>query len=199
MFIRNLPYTATAADLEELCGSVGPVKRASIIQSPDGQSRGFGFVKFALPEDASRAAAILNHAPFQGRTLAIELAMKKGQKPANVPESKVKEKNKKESKEEGKKKPKDDKKEQEPDDEKSPQQQQQQQQVKKVLPKPVAGKAGKKKETVVMSKQPSRTLIAFNVAEQTTEKQLYKRIKKIAVPSKIKTEVGPRVIVYIEL
>ena len=32
VFVRNLPFDATAEDLEQMCSDIGPVKRASIIQ-----------------------------------------------------------------------------------------------------------------------------------------------------------------------
>jgi RNA recognition motif-containing protein len=210
VFIRNLPFTATTADLEELCGTVGPVKRASIIQGANGVSRGFGFVKFALPEDAARAASILHRSDFRGRALAVELAMKKGQKPANVPDAPAAKRAKAaaaaaaasaaavaaakvpksatapakdetegtetaaaaaEEKDVGAKQPQ----------QSRPQQQQQ---------SPAAGERKRKPAPALVGQHPSNTLLVFNLAAQTTEKQLYKRVKKIQPPTSVKTQVG---------
>ncbi len=205
VFIRNLPFTATTADLEELCGTVGPVKRAAVIQGPDGVSRGFGFVKFALPEDAARAAGILHRSDFKGRALAVELAMKRGQKPANVPDAPAAKRAKaaaaaaaaktpaKEAAAEGEGAAAET--EAAPAEPPSPSPKKQQQ------PKPKQGqespgaaaaalKKPKKAAPALVGQHPSNTLLVFNLAEQTTEKQLYKRVKKLQPPTSVKMQAG---------
>jgi RNA recognition motif-containing protein len=59
VFVRNLPYTCTDAGLEEAFGEIGPVKESFIVaeKGTGGQSKGFGFVTFALAEDAAAAVA----------------------------------------------------------------------------------------------------------------------------------------------
>lgn len=224
--MRNLPFSATTRDLEELCGGIGPVKRASIIQSADGVSRGFGFVKFAIPEDAVRAAAILASTDLKGRTLSVELAVKRGQKPAHAPLiSTAKGGKGKDSKKTAaspsspspsKEGPQDDKEGGEDDGKK---QEKVEATGSEAATRPAASKAStsatstnkrgkaaaaasastaastttttlkKKPGHALLSSQPSKTLIVFNLASQTTEKQLYKRVKKIETPKSIKTEV----------
>ncbi len=197
--MRNLPFSANTTDLEELCGGIGPVKRASIIQSAEGVSRGFGFVKFAIPEDAARAAAILNGTDLKGRNLAVEVAVKRGQKPAHAPQVSTS------------KKASPAKKPQQEGGEEAPTQEKEEggegtTSKKRKAPAPRAAAPGKDEPKrgkgaaaatskkagghALLSSQPSKTLIAFNLAAQTTEKQLYKRIKKIETPLSIKTEVG---------
>src|SRR5258705_10903747 len=52
LFIRSLPYGATAEDLITHFSFVAPVKHAHIVLDPVTQkSRGFGFVTFAEDED----------------------------------------------------------------------------------------------------------------------------------------------------
>lgn len=50
----------------------------------------------------------------------------------------------------------------------------------------------KRKAKVVISQEKPRTLLAFNLADETTEKQLFKRVKKIELPKRIKIEVRCR-------
>lgn len=219
--MRNLPFSATTRDLEELCGGIGPVKRASIIQSADGVSRGFGFVKFAIPEDAVRAAAILASTELKGRTLSVELAVKRGQKPAHAPLISTA----KGGKGKGSKKAAASSKEETQDGKEEGEEDGKKEKVVEAMgseggTRSAASKGGssatntnkrgkaaaaasastaastaasttlkKKPGHALLSSQPSKTLIVFNLASQTTEKQLYKRVKKIETPTSIKTEV----------
>ena len=59
VFVRNLPYTCDDAGLEAAFGEIGPVKECFIIadKGSGGRSKGFGFVQFALAEDAAAAVA----------------------------------------------------------------------------------------------------------------------------------------------
>ena len=43
LYVGNLPWSTTDADLEEMFGAVGPVTSASVVKDRDtGRSRGFG-------------------------------------------------------------------------------------------------------------------------------------------------------------
>jgi nucleolar protein 4 len=79
VFVRNLPYTCTDAHLEEAFSEIGPVKESFIIadKGAGGRSKGFGFVHFALAEDA--AAAVERSGTFQiaGRGVTIDIAKQK--------------------------------------------------------------------------------------------------------------------------
>lgn len=76
IFIRNLAFDTKAEDIENLFGEYGPLKNASVVME-NGVSRGFGFVKFAIPEDAVNAIKILQGRELKGRRLKLELAVKK--------------------------------------------------------------------------------------------------------------------------
>lgn len=54
------------------------MKRATIVQQ-DGVSRGFGFVKFALEEDANTALRALQGRELHGRKMKLEIAVQRGQ------------------------------------------------------------------------------------------------------------------------
>jgi len=212
--------------LEELCGGIGPVKRASIIQTADGESRGFGFVKFAIPEDAVRAAAILASTDFKGRIISVELAVKRGQKPAHAPLVSTAKRGKgKDSKQAASSfsssslSPSTEKDDREEGEDDRNEHNKAESAVSEVTVQLTASKASsnttntnkrgkaaaaaaastaalttstsvkKKPGHALLSSQPSKTLIVFNLSSQTTEKQLYKRVKKIETPKSIKTEV----------
>ena len=75
VFVRSLPYDATDAALEEHFSEAGPVRSAFVVKDrATQQGRGFGFVTFALPEDAAQAVSTLGGSLFQGRRLALDLA-----------------------------------------------------------------------------------------------------------------------------
>ena len=75
VFVRSLPYDATDAALEEHFSEAGPVRSAFVVKDrATQQGRGFGFVTFALPEDAAQAVSTMGGSLFQGRRLALDLA-----------------------------------------------------------------------------------------------------------------------------
>jgi RNA recognition motif-containing protein len=59
------------------------MKRATIVQQ-DGVSRGFGFVKFALEEDANTALKALQSRELHGRKMKLEIAVQRGQSTKGV-------------------------------------------------------------------------------------------------------------------
>ncbi|KAJ3277347.1 RNA recognition motif-containing protein [Borealophlyctis nickersoniae] len=82
LFVTSLPYTATSEELQSFFSEIGPVRSCFVVADPSSQdgpkNKGYGYVTFALPEDAERALKELKKAKFQGkRTLRIELALKK--------------------------------------------------------------------------------------------------------------------------
>ena len=54
-----------------------------------------------------------------------------------------------------------------------------------------AAAAARKKKPApqLVGQHPSNTLLVFNLAAQTTEKQLFKRVKKLQPPTSVKTQV----------
>ena len=74
LYIGNLPFTATAADLTKLVKPVAEVISARIgLDKKTHKSRGFGFVE--VPDDAARAVVIALHGTkFHGRELKVNLS-----------------------------------------------------------------------------------------------------------------------------
>ena len=75
LFIGNLSWDATPADLEALFGEVGTVTSANIITDREsGRSRGFGFVEMENDEEARTAIERLHDYEFMGRPLTVNEA-----------------------------------------------------------------------------------------------------------------------------
>uniref|UniRef100_A0A7S2R930 RRM domain-containing protein n=1 Tax=Mucochytrium quahogii TaxID=96639 RepID=A0A7S2R930_9STRA len=77
LFVRNLSYKTTEADLETLFSRQGPISEVHIPLDDSGRSRGFGYVLFTVPEDAVKAIAALSGKIFQGRLIHILPALGK--------------------------------------------------------------------------------------------------------------------------
>ena len=61
LFVGNLSFQATTADLETLFGQAGTVASVNIIADKfSGQSRGFGFVEMGSPQAAQTAITRVN-------------------------------------------------------------------------------------------------------------------------------------------
>ena len=75
LFVGNLSFQTTSADLEVLFAEVGTCESASVItERESGRSRGFGFVEMASNEEAQKAIAALNGREVQGRQLNVSEA-----------------------------------------------------------------------------------------------------------------------------
>jgi RNA recognition motif-containing protein len=81
LYVGNLAFTTTTADLEKLFGDYGTVSRAQVTTDREtGRSRGFGFVE--MSSGAEAAIQSLNGAQFQGRTLTVNEAKPREARPA---------------------------------------------------------------------------------------------------------------------
>jgi RNA recognition motif-containing protein len=75
LYIGNLPFSATDADLREVFGAHGTVTDAIVMMDRfTGRSRGFGFVTFSSPEEGKAAIAALSGADMGGRNLTVNEA-----------------------------------------------------------------------------------------------------------------------------
>ncbi|PRW58148.1 Multiple RNA-binding domain-containing 1 [Chlorella sorokiniana] len=72
LFVRNLPYTASEAELQELFEQYGSVSEVHLVlDRASKKSKGFALVQFADPQDAVKAHAELDGSIFQGRLIHI--------------------------------------------------------------------------------------------------------------------------------
>ena len=75
IFVGNLSFDTTSAQLESLFSEVGPCESASVITDrATGRSRGFAFVEMSSAADAQKAISALNGRELQGRTLNVSEA-----------------------------------------------------------------------------------------------------------------------------
>ncbi len=74
VYVGNLPFSTSNADLEALFTQFGEVESAAVITDREtGRSRGFGFVE--MPDDAANEAIeSLNGSDYGGRPLTVNQA-----------------------------------------------------------------------------------------------------------------------------
>jgi RNA recognition motif-containing protein len=82
IYVGNLPWSATEADLRELFSSIGEVHSAAVITDRDtGRSRGFGFIEMD-DSDAAKAISELDGRELGDRSLRVNEAQDKQRRPS---------------------------------------------------------------------------------------------------------------------
>ena len=77
IYVGNLPWSTTEADLNDLFSTIGQVHSAAVITDREtGRSRGFGFVEMD-EGDAEKAISELNGRDFGGRALRVNEAQER--------------------------------------------------------------------------------------------------------------------------
>lgn len=75
IYVGNLSYDATEADVEQAFSQYGEVKTVNIIKDRDtGRSRGFGFVEMHDRQAGEQAIAGLNLKEIAGRAVTVNEA-----------------------------------------------------------------------------------------------------------------------------
>ena len=75
VFVGNLSFETTSADLETLFAEAGTCESASVVTDrTTGRSRGFGFVEMSSAGEAQKAIDGINGREFQGRKLNVNEA-----------------------------------------------------------------------------------------------------------------------------
>lgn len=75
LYVGNLSYAVTSAELEQLFSPHGAVQSAQICEDREsGRSKGFGFVEMSSDAEASNAINALNGQPHNGRPLTVNEA-----------------------------------------------------------------------------------------------------------------------------
>jgi RNA recognition motif-containing protein len=75
LFVGNLPYSATEADLRTYFSAVAPPTHIAVpVDRETGRPRGFAFVEFSDATAAAEAIKRFNGQPFQGRPLSVSEA-----------------------------------------------------------------------------------------------------------------------------
>jgi len=82
LYVGNLPHSTTETELRTLFETHGAVEKITLVTDRDtGRSRGFGFVEMANVSEADKAIAALNGKELGGRTLTINEAKPKSERP----------------------------------------------------------------------------------------------------------------------
>jgi len=82
IFVGNLSYSATEVELRSMFEAYGAVESVHIVTDRDsGQPRGFGFVEMTNDGEATNAITGLNGKDLQGRTLNVNEARPKTDRP----------------------------------------------------------------------------------------------------------------------
>jgi RNA recognition motif-containing protein len=75
LYVGNLPYNITDAQLRELFEQAGAVTDAAVIMDREtGRSKGFGFVTMGSAEDATKAISTYNGYMWNNRSLTVNEA-----------------------------------------------------------------------------------------------------------------------------
>jgi cold-inducible RNA-binding protein len=80
LFVGNLSFSTTSADLEALFAEAGTCESAAVITDrATGRSRGFGFVEMSSESEAEKAVSTLNGRELQGRKLNVSEARERSE------------------------------------------------------------------------------------------------------------------------
>lgn len=75
IYVGNLAYQTTSADLQNAFGEFGEVRSANVVSDREtGRSRGFGFVEMSNDDEAQAAITSLNDKEMGGRSLKVNVA-----------------------------------------------------------------------------------------------------------------------------
>ena len=69
LYVGNLSYSVTNAELQELFSKYGEVKQVNVIEG-----KGFGFVEMANQDEAEKAKEALNGMDYKGRAMKVDVA-----------------------------------------------------------------------------------------------------------------------------
>jgi cold-inducible RNA-binding protein len=82
LYVGNLPHSTTESELRTAFEAHGVVERVNIVTDREtGRARGFAFVEMTNASEADKAVAALNGTDLGGRTLTINEAKPKADRP----------------------------------------------------------------------------------------------------------------------
>ena len=82
IYVGNLSYRTEDADLKQLFSEFGAVKSAKVIMDREtNKSKGFGFIEMETAEAGAKAIESLNGKENEGRTLRVNEAQPREEKP----------------------------------------------------------------------------------------------------------------------
>ncbi len=82
LFVGNLSFQTAENDLQDYFSQAGSVTSVNLmLDKMTGRSRGFAFIEFATPEEASKAVEQFHNKEFQGRQLTVNIARPREERP----------------------------------------------------------------------------------------------------------------------
>jgi RNA recognition motif-containing protein len=82
LFVGNLSYQTMENDLQDYFAQAGVVSSVNLMLDKfTGKSRGFAFIEYADPADASKAVDMFHGKEFQGRALTVNIARPREDRP----------------------------------------------------------------------------------------------------------------------
>ncbi|GJQ35629.1 MAG: RNA-binding protein [Anaerolineales bacterium] len=82
LYVGNLAYSVTEADLQTLFAQAGAVKSVALIKDKfTGQSKGFAFVEMENQQGMDTAINMFNGKDFQDRALTVSIARPREERP----------------------------------------------------------------------------------------------------------------------
>jgi RNA recognition motif-containing protein len=83
IYVGNLPYSVTDADLRETFKRFGEVSQVNLIADKfTGESKGFGFVEMDNNSQADAAIKGLNGTDMKGRNITVNQAKPRAERPS---------------------------------------------------------------------------------------------------------------------
>ena len=83
IYVGNLPYSVTDADLRQTFSRFGEVSQVNLISDKfSGESKGFGFVEMENNSQADTAIKALNGTDMKGRNITVNQAKPKSDRPS---------------------------------------------------------------------------------------------------------------------
>ena len=82
LFVGNLSYQTAENELQDYFSQAGAVTSVNLMLDKfTGKSRGFAFVEFTSAEEANKAVEQMHNKEFQGRTLTVNIARPREERP----------------------------------------------------------------------------------------------------------------------
>jgi len=86
-FVKSLPFTTTTEEISKHFSDCGNVENVNLLKGRGGRSKGVAFVRFNNNESLQKAL-LKNNTDFGGRTLVVEVAAPREQRPDGLRERK---------------------------------------------------------------------------------------------------------------
>ena len=83
LYISNLSYNISDADLRQLFADYGEITSAKVIMDREtGNSRGFAFVEMTSDEEGQKAIDELNGVEYDQKVISVSVARPRAEKPS---------------------------------------------------------------------------------------------------------------------